>query len=67
MAWHYKAYQREQSAYDRQSYSQAEEGAKSGRVGLWKDEPPVPPWEFRRQKGTETNREKSPDWTTPAN
>lgn len=48
MAWHYKAYQREQSAQDRVAYSEAEKGALRGRVGLWRDEQPVPPWDFRK-------------------
>lgn len=50
MAWHYKAYQREQPAQDRDTYSDAEEEARRGGVGLWKDERPVPPWEYRHTK-----------------
>jgi endonuclease YncB( thermonuclease family) len=48
MAWHYKAYEREQSPVDREAYSRAEELAKAGRVGLWRDTEPQPPWEFRK-------------------
>jgi endonuclease YncB( thermonuclease family) len=47
MAWHYKQYQREQSPADRQTYSDAEESAKSKRLGLWADVDPVPPWAWR--------------------
>lgn len=43
-AWHYKQYD------DAQSYAEAEAEAKSERRGLWMDETPVPPWEFRRMK-----------------
>jgi endonuclease YncB( thermonuclease family) len=50
LAWHYKQYQQEQSAQDRESYSQAEVQARGARVGLWKDEQPVAPWEFRHGK-----------------
>lgn len=50
MAWHYKAYEREQSAADRQMYTDAEEQARKARVGLWNDADPVPPWEFRHRK-----------------
>jgi endonuclease YncB( thermonuclease family) len=50
MAWHYKAYQREQSVLDRQSYAEAEEVARGARVGLWKDDQPVPPWDFRHSR-----------------
>lgn len=49
MAWHYKAYQREQSAVDRHAYADAEEAARKARIGLWRDAEPVPPWEFRHR------------------
>ena len=42
-AWHYKAYEREQSAADRQSYSQAEIAARINRLGIWQDEAPSGP------------------------
>lgn len=47
LAWHYKAYQRDQSPADRATYAEAEEQARAGRKGLWADSQPVPPWEFR--------------------
>lgn len=50
MAWHYKKYQKEQSASDRESYSRAEDLARSQKRGLWKDADAIPPWEFRAQK-----------------
>lgn len=50
MAWHYKAYEREQPAIDRKAYSDAEDAAKGARWGLWADAEPVPPWEYRRPK-----------------
>lgn len=50
MAWFYREYQREQSASDRLSYSEAEDQAKQARRGLWSDPEPVPPWEHRRLK-----------------
>ena len=49
-AWHYKAYERDQSLVDRKAYAEAEDAARASRVGLWADAKPVPPWEFRRQK-----------------
>jgi len=49
-AWHYKTYEREQSANDRKLYDFAEQGARAGRRGLWADADPVPPWEFRHSK-----------------
>lgn len=50
MAWHYKAYEREQPAGERFLYSEAEEAARKARIGLWQDAQPVPPWDYRKQK-----------------
>lgn len=43
LAWHYKAYEDEQSVLDRQIYALTEVQAHRGRVGLWRDANPVPP------------------------
>ena len=48
MAWHYKAYERTQSATDRQAYADAENEAKAAKRGLWADADPTPPWEWRK-------------------
>jgi endonuclease YncB( thermonuclease family) len=48
LAWHYKAYEREQSAADRLMYAEAEERARGARIGLWGEVRQVPPWEFRK-------------------
>jgi endonuclease YncB( thermonuclease family) len=50
LAWHYKTYQRDQPAEDRQRYAAAEANARMASVGLWADPNPVPPWEFRRAR-----------------
>jgi len=50
MAWHYKQYQREQSATDRQTYSDAEDAARLSKLGLWADFDPVPPWAWRLEQ-----------------
>lgn len=50
MAWHYKAYQREQSADDRKLYDIAESDARVARRGLWDDADPTPPWDFRKAR-----------------
>lgn len=50
LAWHYKKYEREQTAVDRATYAQAEIAARSSRVGLWADNNPVAPWDFRHNK-----------------
>ncbi len=48
LAWHYKAYEREQSVEDRALYAQAEEQARARRMGLWRDDQPLAPWAYRR-------------------
>lgn len=48
--WHYKKYQNEQSVDDRQTYNAVEELAKAGKVGLWADHDPVPPWDWRKAR-----------------
>jgi endonuclease YncB( thermonuclease family) len=50
MAWHYKKYQSEQSEADRITYAQAEDRARAGKVGLWFDPEPIPPWDWRKQQ-----------------
>lgn len=57
MAWHYKAYQREQSALDREAYADAENAARASLRGLWAMPRPMPPWEFRR-RGTRARRDR---------
>lgn len=49
LAWHYKQYEREQSAQDRSLYEEAERTAKGTRSGLWLDPDSVPPWTWRRE------------------
>lgn len=48
LAWHYKAYAREQTPQARVDYAQAEREARSRRLGLWGDDGPVAPWDFRK-------------------
>jgi len=50
MAWHYKAYERTQSATDRQAYADAENEAKTVKRGVWMDANPISPWEWRHKK-----------------
>ena len=50
LAWHYKYYQDEQAPDDRRLYADAEAEARSVRRGLWADQAPIPPWDFRRGK-----------------
>jgi endonuclease YncB( thermonuclease family) len=48
-AWWYRAYANEQSAEDRELYEQAENDARLRKRGLWIDDKPVPPWDWRRK------------------
>ena len=50
MAWHYKQYASEQSKEDQELYAQAELTARTRAFGLWKDNQPSPPWEYRGQQ-----------------
>ncbi len=50
LAWHYKEYEREQSAEDRSRYADAEKEARIAKIGLWADEQPTEPSKFRRSK-----------------
>lgn len=49
MAWFYRKYEREQSVEDRKLYAKAENFAKVGGHGLWRDVDPIAPWEFREK------------------
>lgn len=49
LAWHYKAYEKEQSTADRNIYRAAESVARLKKIGLWRDSDPVPPWDWRKQ------------------
>lgn len=42
MAWHYKHYD------NSPLYERLELEARAKKIGLWADEKPIPPWEFRR-------------------
>ena len=50
LAWHYKAYENEQSPVDRDRYARAERDARANKRGLWVELSPMPPWEFRRAR-----------------
>ncbi len=50
-AWHYKKYQHEQSLEDQRLYADAENKARDERLGLWRENNPIPPWEHRRLLG----------------
>ena len=49
LAWHYKQFQRRQSATDRATYGAAEDAARRAHIGLWADAHPVQPQDFRHR------------------
>jgi len=48
LAWHYKKYAGEQPVSDRATYANAEDTARLSKIGLWRDELPTAPWDWRR-------------------
>jgi endonuclease YncB( thermonuclease family) len=50
LAWHYKQYEKEQELADRSIYANGEYLARRDSKGLWADQNPVPPWEFRKNR-----------------
>lgn len=54
MAWHHMQNQRAQAPVDQKSYSEAEEYARTIRQGLWADEKPIPPWDWRHYQRQES-------------
>lgn len=50
MAWFYKKYENEQPLQDRLDYFHAQDLAEMEKVGLWADNGPVAPWDFRKLK-----------------
>ena len=50
LAWHYKQYEKEQELADRSIYANEEYIARRDRRGLWFDNNPIPPWQFRKMK-----------------
>lgn len=48
VAWHFARYELEQTPDDRAAYAAAEVLARAARIGLWRQDFPLPPWEFRR-------------------
>jgi len=60
LAWHYKAYEKEQSPADRALYAQAETEAHTRHAGLWQDTDPIPPWDYRHGTGAAASMHQAP-------
>lgn len=50
LAWFYKKYKGELEHEDRITYEQAQQEAEANQVGLWIDQSPIPPWDFRKNQ-----------------
>ena len=48
-AWAYKRYLNNVSTGMRKKYFSAESFAKESRLGLWREDDSIPPWEWRKQ------------------
>lgn len=51
LAWWLRDERKEQTLHDQGYYEYAEFDARTRRLGLWRDESPTPPWEWRKGKG----------------
>ncbi|PRP68487.1 hypothetical protein BUE93_22050 [Chromobacterium amazonense] len=51
LAWVYRAYTSDPI------YIKAEDDARANKIGLWKDNKPVPPWDYRKQKRSEYEKQ----------
>jgi endonuclease YncB( thermonuclease family) len=50
VAWHYKKYANTQPQEEADRYSKAEDIARNNKKGLWIQDNPTPPWQFRAEK-----------------
>lgn len=48
-AWHYKFFSKNQTTDDRKIYTDAENNARALKAGIWEDNNPIPPWNWRKQ------------------
>jgi endonuclease YncB( thermonuclease family) len=47
LAWHFRRYRADQTPVEFARYARAEQAARSDRRGLWREDSPEPPWDFR--------------------
>jgi endonuclease YncB( thermonuclease family) len=59
LAWWYRAYTKEQSHDDQGRYESEENEARLRKRGLWVENSPVPPWNWRRKLTSEGSSEGS--------
>ena len=51
LAWWFRDERREQTLSDQGYYEYAEFDARTRRLGLWRDDSPTSPWEWRKRRG----------------
>lgn len=51
LAWWFRDERYAQTLHDQGYYEYAEFDARTRRIGLWRDESPIEPWEWRKRKG----------------
>ena len=49
VAWHFKKYAHNQPQEEAERYARAEQTARQNKRGLWIQDNPMPPWEYREQ------------------
>lgn len=49
LAWFFRKYQSDLEPADRLAYAEAQQEAEEGKLGLWLDQNPVAPWDFRKR------------------
>jgi len=55
VAWYDKLDEKRLSEVEQQIYAESQEAAHTERRGLWQDESPIPPWDFRRAQLASAN------------
>ena len=50
LAWWYRKYANAQSSADARRYESAEQDARTRQAGLWVENQPIPPWDWRKAK-----------------
>jgi endonuclease YncB( thermonuclease family) len=50
VAWYDKSYETNLNQLERQVYAESEKAARYERRGIWQDEAPIAPWEFKRMQ-----------------
>ena len=63
LCWVYEKYVGEASVEIQTSHRTAQLAAQSGKLGLWWDPNPVPPWEWRKEK--RVTPKSQPSWVVP--